>query len=160
MMLNKLALSLIITLPVANIACDPAQEISMNTDLDVCSDTAEKHVEFINVAAITYTLPPAPKVGCGVTYAILGAAAVTFSGGQLSIKGDGQAASTSRGRGGSCGTGSTGCISGAGDDRAGDAGPLTTMVGRGPSSGCSSRCISWWTHRLHLLARDNRQHVP
>lgn len=32
MMLNKLALSLIITLPVANIACDPAQEISMNTD--------------------------------------------------------------------------------------------------------------------------------
>ena len=42
-----------------------------------------------------YTLPPAPKVGCGVTYAILGSAAVTFSGGQLSIKGDGQAASTS-----------------------------------------------------------------
>ena len=76
-------------------ACDPAQEVSTNAVLDTCSDTTEKHVEFINVEAITYTLPPAPKVGCGVTYAILGSAAVTFSGGQLSIKGDGQAASTS-----------------------------------------------------------------
>lgn len=76
-------------------ACDPAQEISMNTDLEICSATEEKHLEFTNVAAITYTLPPAPKVNCGITYAILGSAAVTFSGGKLSIKGDGQPVSTS-----------------------------------------------------------------
>lgn len=50
-------------------ACDPAQEISMNTDLEICSATEEKHVEFTNIVAITYTLPPAPKVNCGITYA-------------------------------------------------------------------------------------------
>lgn len=76
-------------------ACDPAQEISTNAVLDTCSDTSEKHVEFVNVEAITYTLPAAPKVNCGITYAILGNAAVTFNGGKLSIKADSQPVSTS-----------------------------------------------------------------
>ena len=77
------------------LACDPAQEISTNAMLDTCSDTSEKHVEFLNVEAITYTLPAAPKVNCGITYAIIGSAAVTFNGGKLSIKGDSQPVATS-----------------------------------------------------------------
>jgi hypothetical protein len=77
------------------LACDPAQEIATNAVLDTCSDTSEKHVEFLNVEAITYTLPATPKVNCGITYAILGGAAVTFNGGNLSIKGDGQPVATS-----------------------------------------------------------------
>lgn len=85
-------LSLVLTVAVG---CDPAQEISTNFDLQKCSAGEEKHVEFTNVMPVTFTLPPIPDVGCGVTYAIMTGAAVTFSGGELSIKSDGQPASTS-----------------------------------------------------------------
>lgn len=97
MMLHKFAISalIVITPHAATVACDPAQEVSTNLDQQTCSAGEEKHVEFTNVAPITYTLPPAPKVECGITYAILGGSAVTFSGGKLGIKGDGQPVSTS-----------------------------------------------------------------
>ena len=86
---------LLLRLALAFAGCDPAQEIPTDFNLPKCSVGEERYVEFTNIMPVTFTLPPIPDVGCGVTYAIMAGAAVTFSGGDLSIKGDSQPASTS-----------------------------------------------------------------
>lgn len=86
---------LLLPLALISFGCDPAQEIPTDFDLPKCSAGEEKYVEFTNVMPVTFTLPPLPEVRCGVIYAIMAGAAVTFNGGDLSIKSDGQPASTS-----------------------------------------------------------------
>lgn len=74
-------------------ACDPAQEISANFVLPTCP-VGERYFEFTNIAPITFTLPPAPEVGCSITYAMY-KNTVTFNGALLTIKGDGLSVATS-----------------------------------------------------------------